>query len=218
MKILLTGFQPFGGEKINPSFEILKLLPDKVDNHEIIKRELPCSYKDSIKVLETLLESEKPNVVLSLGQAGGSFGLRVEKVGLNLRDANAPDNDGHQASHEEIFDDGDIAYYSTLPVKAMVKEIIENHVPASVSYSAGSYVCNNVLYALLYLSIKRYKHMRCGFIHVPYFSEQVAGKRAAYYMAPVEMARGLEAAIRAIIENETDIDSISAGRRDGESS
>lgn len=217
MKILMTGFDPFGGEKINPSFEILKSLPDKIDSHEIIKRELPASYKQSITAIKAIMDTERPDVVLSLGQAGGSFGLRVEKVGLNLRDANVPDNDGHRASHEIIFDDGDIAYYSTLPVKAMVKKLIENNVPASVSYSAGSYVCNNLLYALLYFGEMHYKNMRCGFIHVPYFPEQVMNKRNTVYMAPEEMARGLEIAVRAIIENDKDIDFITPGRKDGES-
>jgi len=217
MKILLTGFEPFGGEAINPAFEILKSLPDGIDNHEIIKRELPTSYQKSIDVIKAILDSERPDVVLSLGQAGGSFGLRVEKVGLNLRDANSPDNDGHRASHETIFEDGEIAYYSTLPVKAIVKKLIQNNIPASLSYSAGAYVCNNLMYALLYLGNKHYQNMRCGFIHVPYFPEQIMDKRNTFYMAPEEMTRGLEISVRAIIENKTDIDFIIDGRNDGES-
>ena len=206
MKILLTGFEPFGGEKINPAFEILKSLPDSIDGHEILKRELPTSYKESTRAIESLLEAERPDVVLSLGQAGGSFGLVVEKVGLNLRDANAADNDGHLASHEIIYEDGNTAYYSTLPVKAMVKRIKESNVPASLSYSAGAYVCNNVLYTLLYLNQKHYKDMRCGFIHVPYFPEQIIEKRRVFYMTREEMHRGLMAAVSAIIENAEDID------------
>jgi len=217
MKILLTGFEPFGGESINPAFEILKTLPGTIDGHEIIKREIPTSYKKSIEAIKTILDEVKPDVTLSLGQAGGSFGLRVEKVGLNLRDANAPDNDGHRASHEEIFADGEIAYYSTLPVKAMVKSLIENDVPASLSYSAGSYVCNNVMYALSYLGDKYYKDMRCGFIHVPYFPSQIMDKRNTFYMSPEEMTRGLLVAVRAIIQNEVDIDFIVDRRKDGES-
>jgi len=208
MKLLLTGFEPFGGEKINPAFEILKSLPDSIDGHEIIKHEIPTSYKKSIKAVESLLEKLKPDVVLSLGQAGGTFGLRVEKVGLNLRDAGSPDNDGHRASHEVIYEDGDTAYYSKLPVKAMVKKITESNIPAALSYSAGAYVCNNLLYALLYLSERHYKNMRCGFIHVPYFPEQIIGKRNTFYMTPEEMVRGLEAALLAIVENEDDIDFI----------
>jgi len=209
MKILLTGFEPFGGEEINPSFEVLKLLPDNFCGHSLIKRQLPTSYEGSIKAAITLLEAERPDVVLSLGQAGGAYGLRVEKVGLNLRDANSPDNDGHRASHELIFDDGDTAYYSTLPVKAMVKKLRDSNIPASLSYSAGPYVCNNLLYALLYLQKKRYKNIRCGFIHIPYFPEQIMSKPGTYYMSPEEMKRGLEVSIKAIIENQVDIDFIS---------
>ena len=200
MTILLTGFEPFGGETINPAYEILHSLPDNIDGHTIIKRQLPTSYKGSIKVIESLLEELRPDVVLSLGQAGGAFGLRVEKVGLNLRDAEAPDNDGYIATHEVIFQDGDTAYYSTLPVKAMVAKIKENNIPAFVSYSAGAYVCNNVLYALLYLGQKRYKGMKCGFIHVPYFPAQIMGKGDTFYMTPQEMKQGLEAALWAIIQ------------------
>ena len=209
MKILLTGFDPFGGETINPSYEVLKLLPDSISGHSLVKRQIPASYEESIKTMIALLEAERPDVVLSLGQAGGSFGLRVEKVGINLRDANSPDNDGHRASHEAIFNDGETAYFSSLPVKAMVKKLRENNIPASVSYSAGSYVCNNVLYSLLYLQKKRYTNMRCGFIHVPYFPEQIMDKKNTVYMAPEEMKRGLETAIKAIIENPADIDFIS---------
>jgi len=216
MKILLTGFEPFGDESINPAFEILKTLPDTINGHEIIKREIPTSYKKSIEAMKSILDEVTPDITLSLGQAGGSFGLRVEKVGLNLRDANAPDNDGHRASHEEIFPDGKIAYYSTLPVKAMVKSLIENDIPASLSYSAGSYVCNNVMYALLYLNDKYYKDMRCGFIHVPYFPSQIMAKRNTFYMSPEEMTRGLLVAIGAIINNDVDIDFIVDGRKDGE--
>jgi len=208
MKILLTGFEPFGGETINPAYEVLKLLPDNIAGHDIIKHEIPTSYKSSIKAMEKILESEKPDVVLSLGQAAGAFGLRVEKVGLNLRDANSPDNDGHRASHEVIFEDGDAAYYSTLPVKAIVKKLRENNIPANLSYSAGAYVCNNLLYALLYLGNKYHKNMRCGFIHVPYFPEQIIDKNNTFYMAPEEMKRGLIICVKAIIENNTDIEFI----------
>ncbi|MCL2565424.1 MAG: pyroglutamyl-peptidase I [Defluviitaleaceae bacterium] len=208
MKILLTGFEPFGGETINPAYEVLKLIPDNIDGHDIIKREIPTSYKSSIKAVGELLESEKPDVVLSLGQAAGAFGLRVEKVGLNLRDANSPDNDDHRASHEVIFEGGETAYYASLPVKAIVKKLRENNIPANVSYSAGAYVCNNLLYALLYLNNKKYENMRCGFIHVPFFPEQIMGKNNIFYMTPDEMRRGIVLAVKAIIENKVDIDFI----------
>jgi len=208
MKILLTGFEPFGGEKINPAYEILKTLPESMDGYKLVKREIPTSFKESTKLIESLLEAEAPDVVLSLGQAGGSLGLVVEKVGLNLRDAESADNDGHRASHEIIYKDGETAYFSTLPVKAIVKKIRDSNVPASLSYTAGAYVCNNVLYTLLYLAKKRYKNMRCGFIHVPYFPEQIIGKRSTHYMTPEEMTRGLMAALLAITENSVDIDFI----------
>ena len=125
--------------------------------------------------------------------------MQIEKVGLNLRDAKSPDNDGHIATDEVIFNDGDIAYYSNLPIKAMVESITSCDIPASISYSAGAYVCNNVLYTLLYLGQKTYTNMRSGFIHVPYFPQQILGKRNTFYMTQDEMKRGLEAAILAVI-------------------
>jgi len=198
MKILLTGFEPFGGEAINPAYEILKSLQSSINGHEIIKIQLPTSYIKSTKMLENIIEANRPDVVLSLGQAGGAFGLRVEKVGINLRDATSPDNDGHIANNEAIYSDGDTAYFSTLPVNDMRSKIIESGVPASISYSAGAYVCNNVLYTLLYLGQKIYKNMRCGFIHVPYFPEQILHKRETFYMTQEEMKRGLTAALLAI--------------------
>jgi len=209
MKILLTGFEPFGGESINPAFEILKLLPDSIGNAQLVKKEIPVSFQDSLVALEKIIDEEKPDVVLSLGQSGGAFGLRVEKVGLNLRESEAADNDGYRPSDEKIHEDGEVAYYASLPVKAMVKKIRKGNVPAFVSYSAGTYVCNNVLYGLLYLNDKKYANkIRCGFIHVPYFSQQIIGKRNTFYMAPEEMKRGIELAVNAILENESDIDFI----------
>ena len=201
MKVLLTGFEPFGGESINPAFEILQDLPDAIEGHEIVKREIPTSYKASIRAIEALLEAETPDVVISLGQAGGNMGLHIEKVGLNLRDAGVADNDGHLAEDEVIFPDGDTAYYATVPVRAMVERVRAENIPAAISYSAGAYVCNNVLYALLYLAKTRYIGMRCGFIHVPYFPEQVMGKGRVFYMTKEEMARGLMAAIGAVAAN-----------------
>ena len=209
MKILLTGFEPFGGESINPAFEILKLLPDNIGEAVLVKREIPVSFRESLIALDKIIEEEKPDVVLSLGQSGGAFGLRVEKIGLNLKESESADNDGYRPSNEKIHEDGEIAYYASLPVKAMVKRIRGGDVPAFVSYSAGTYVCNNVLYGLLYLNDTKYNgKMRCGFIHVPYFSSQIMGRKNTFYMAPEEMKRGIELAVNAILENETDIDFI----------
>ena len=209
MKILLTGFEPFGGESINPAFEILKLLPESIGGAQLIKREIPVSFEESLVAIEKIIAEETPDVVLSLGQSGGAFGLRVERVGLNLRESEKADNYGHRPSNEKIHDDGEVAYYASLPVKAMVKRLREGNVPAFVSYSAGTYVCNNVLYGLLYLNETKYSgRMKCGFIHVPYFSQQIMEKRNTFYMAPEEMKRGIELAVNAILENETDIDFI----------
>ena len=202
MKILLTGFEPFGGESINPAFEILKLLPDTIGEAKLVKRELPVSFKESLVVLEKTIEDEKPDAVLCLGQSGGAFGLRVERVGLNLRDSKSADNDGYLPSDEIIHVNGEVAYYSSLPVKAMVKKLREGNIPAFASYSAGTYVCNNVLYGLLHLNKTKYNdRMKCGFIHVPYFSQQIMEKRNTFYMAPEEMKRGIELAVDAILEN-----------------
>lgn len=205
MKILVSGFDPFGGEKINPAIESVKLLPDEIKGAKIIKVEIPTVARKSLKKLEEVIEIEKPDVVLSVGQAGGRTDISVERVGINMDDFRIKDNEGNQPIDEKIAEGGPDAYLVTIPIKAMVQKMIENKIPASVSNTARTFVCNHVCYGMAHLASTKYPNMRTGFVHIPFLPEQVVDKRNMPSM-PLEMiAKGLEYAIEAIIENKKDI-------------
>lgn len=205
MKILVSGFDPFGGEKVNPAIESVKLLPDEIKGVKIIKVEIPTVARKSLKRLEEVIEVEKPDVVINVGQAGGRTDISVERVGINMDDFRIKDNEGNQPIDEKIAKDGPDAYLVTIPIKAMVQKMIENKIPASVSNTAGTFVCNHVCYGMAHLASTKYPNMRTGFIHIPFLPEQVVDKRNMPSM-PLEMiAKGLEYAIEAIIENKEDI-------------
>ena len=205
MRILVTGFDPFGGESINPALEAVKKISNNIDGVEIIKIEVPTVFKKSIDTLDKAMEEHKPDVVLCVGQAGGRFDITPEKIAINLDDARIKDNEGNNPIDEPIFKDGEIAYFSSLPVKAIVKNIKENNIPSSVSYSAGTFVCNHIMYGLLYLIDKKYKNVKGGFIHVPFIPSQVLEKKNMPSMALEDITKGLEFALKAIIENKEDI-------------
>ncbi len=203
MRILVTGFDPFGKEKINPAFEAVKLLPDTVAGAEIIKLEIPTVFGKCEKLLSTWIKKEKPDAVLCVGQAGGRASITVERVGINLVDARIADNEGNQPIDRKIRRDGPDAYFSTLPTRAIVDAIQAQGIPASLSYSAGCYVCNYILYSLLYLIDKSCLQIKGGFIHVPYMTLQGIGKAPSTpTMSLDNMEKGLEAAIGAIVQEE----------------
>jgi len=198
MKILLTAFTPFDGESINPALEAMKLLPDKIGNLEVLKLELPTVFgKSALLVLETI-EKEKPDFVLSIGQAGGRAEITPERIAINIDDARIPDNEGNQPVDRPIYLDGENAYFSTLPVKAMVEAIKKEGLPAALSNSAGTYVCNHLLYSVLYYIQINALPIKAGFIHVPYIPEQTLDKKDKPSLPLAEIVRGLEAAIRGI--------------------
>ena len=203
MKLLLTAFTPFDGERINPALEAVKLVKDRIGNLLIVKHEVPTVFGKSIDTVREAIEREKPDFVLSIGQAGGRAEICPERVAINLDDARIPDNEGNQPIDEPIFPDGENAYFSTLPVKAMVEAIRKEGLPSSLSNSAGTYVCNHLMYGVLYYLNKR-PGMKAGFIHVPYIPEQVKNKKDIPSLELSEIVRGLEAAITAIAINGTD--------------
>ena len=151
MKILVTGFDPFGGEKINPAIESVKKLPDTIAEAEIIKLEIPTVIGKSVDKIREKIEEVHPDVVLSIGQAGGRPDITVERVGINCDDCRIKDNEGNQPIDEKVAEDGPAAYFSTLPIKAMVKNIQDGGVPASVSNTAGTFICNHVLYGVAHI-------------------------------------------------------------------
>lgn len=205
MKILVTGFDPFGGEPINPAIESVKRLPVNIEGAEIIKLEIPTVRKKSLEKIEKAINEHNPDVILSIGQAGGRFDISIERVGINLDDFRIPDNEGNQIIDEPIFPDGENSYFVKLPVKAMVQNVQKNNIPASVSYTAGTFVCNHVLYGVLYLIEKKYKGKKSGFIHIPFLPQQVVDKRNTPSMELNTIVKGLTAAIEAIVKNNEDI-------------
>ncbi|GFZ32068.1 pyrrolidone-carboxylate peptidase [Clostridium zeae] len=204
MKVLVTGFTPFGGEAINPSFEAVKALPDKISEAEIIILEVPTVFHESIEILDRAIEMNKPDIVICVGQAGGRFDITVERVAINIDDARIADNKGNQPIDEPIFSDGQPAYFANVPIKAMVKKIREAGIPASISNTAGTFVCNHIMYGLMYLIDKKYSNVRGTFIHVPYIPEQVVDKYNAPSMELSLITKALKLAIQAAIENNTD--------------
>lgn len=208
-KILVTGFDPFGGEPVNPAFEAVRLLPDVIAGVEVVKLEIPTVFTRSATIVEQAIERERPDWVLSIGQAGGRAAVTVEKVAINLAEARIPDNDGEQPFDTPLRADGPAAYFASLPVKAMVRRIGERGIPASLSYTAGTYVCNSIMYHVLYLIERRFPGVKGGFIHVPYSVAQGVGKPAGTpTMEIATMARAIEAAIEAAVSVEGDVDAI----------
>ncbi len=205
MKILVTGFDPFGGEKINPAIESVKKLPDTILGAEIIKLEIPTVIGKSVEKIREKIEEINPDVVLSIGQAGGRPDITVERVGINCDDCRIKDNEGNQPIDEEVVKGGPAAYFSTLPIKAMVENIKAHSIPASVSNTAGTFICNHVLYGVCHIQATKYPKMRTGFIHIPFLPEQVIDKKSMPSMSLATITDALIHAIEAIIKNDKDI-------------
>ena len=169
-RLLITGFEPFGGECINPSWEAVKCLPDEINGYLIEKKCIPVVFGEAANLVLATADEILADVILCIGQAGGRDAITPELVAINLRYASIPDNNGNQPKDEVINPNGETAYFSTLPVRIMAEAINNVGVQAKVSYSAGSYVCNDLLYTLL----DHYKNtsVRVGFIHIPYCKEQ----------------------------------------------
>lgn len=193
-KILFTGFEPFGKDTTNPSWESVKLLPDQVEDCIIVKRCMPVEYDRVAELLRQAVKEEKPDAVICVGQAGGRAVLTPEMVAINLNDASIPDNAGILHGGEPICADGPAAYFATIPVKAIALGMQDAGVPSAVSYSAGTYVCNNIMYHLLRLLEMEHPAVKGGFIHVPYECGQVLGKTNMPSLPIAMVAEGLKAA------------------------
>ena len=203
MKIIVTGFDPFGGEKINPSIECVKALPE-IEGVELIRLELPTVFKESAKRLNEVINDVKPDAVLSVGQAGGRAGITMERIAINVDDARIPDNISPQPIDEEIQVEGEAAYFSTLPIKRIVKAIREAGISAEVSNSAGTFVCNHIMYQALFAATKADKPFKAGFMHIPFIPEQTTDKPS---LPLEESTKALQIAIETIRDyiNDEDI-------------
>lgn len=205
MKVLITGFDPFGSDTINPSYEAVKRLDDEIQGAQIIKKQIPTVFGKAITKLEEYIQEYEPDFVICVGQAGGRFDLTIERVAINMDDARIMDNEGNQPIDEVVMEDGKNAYFSNLPIKAMVAKLKENNIPSNVSNSAGTFVCNHIMYGLLYMIDKSYNHIKGGFIHVPFIPEQVIGKKNSPYMTLNELTKGLSIAIETAVTCKEDI-------------
>lgn len=211
MKVLITGFDPFGGESINPAWEAVKAMKDNIDGIEVIKLQIPTVFKKSAEKLFAGIEEYKPDAVICIGQAGGRYDMSVERVAINMDDGRIPDNEGYQPIDTPVYEDGENAYFATLPIKGIVEEIKLAKIPASVSNTAGTYVCNHIMYSLLYYISKNNLNIKGGFIHVPYITEQVVDKKNMPYMEVTTITKALECAVQALNKYKVDV-KVSGGK------
>ncbi|WP_306318797.1 MULTISPECIES: pyroglutamyl-peptidase I [unclassified Streptomyces] len=204
-RVLLTGFEPFQGDSLNPSWEAAALVaaapPDGID---LTALQLPCVFGESMKVLRAAIAEAEPDLVVCLGLAGGRPGVTVERVAVNVDDARIPDNAGAQPIDVPVVPDGPAAYFSTLPVKACVAAMRSAGVPAALSNTAGTFVCNHVAYGLAHLLTTELPHIRGGFVHVPWSPEQVPDGTAP--SLPVEtVASGIRSMLLAAATTDEDL-------------
>ena len=204
-RVLLTGFEPFGGEKVNPSGQaVAAVAAAPPPGLEVSAARLSCVFGQAVEELEAAIDRTRPELVLCVGQAGGRADLTVERVAVNLDDARIPDNAGRQPVDQPIAEDGPAAYFSGLPVKRCVAAARAAGVPASVSQTAGTLLCNHVFYALMHLIATRRPGLRGGFVHVPYAPEQVVDRSAP--SLPVTVAAdGLRAVLTAAASHRDDL-------------
>ena len=198
MKILVTGFEPFGGELVNPSAQVVEALPEVIAGAELIKIILPTVRGEAPRKVEKVLLEQHPNVVLSIGQAGGRESINVERVAVNLDDYRIPDNAGNQPMDEPVVPGGPDGYLTNLPVRAMVDAIQKEGIPAQLSLSAGTFVCNHVFYSVRYFLERHCPGARSGFIHIPWLPEQAVDKPGQPSMTLEMSVRAIEAAVGAI--------------------
>ncbi|WP_457742933.1 pyroglutamyl-peptidase I [Thermococcus sp.] len=199
MRVFVTGFEPFGGEKINPSWEAVKALPDELNGAELIKVQLPVSFNRVRELLPRLIVKERPEVVLLTGQAGGRPNVTVERVAINVMDSTIPDNDGFAPEDEPVFEGAPDAYFATIPIKTVVKALRNAGIPAGVSNTAGTYVCNTAMFTALHTIAVSGMEARTGFIHVP-LSHAQALEKPRPSMAQETINRAIRVALESLLE------------------
>ena len=208
MKLLITGFEPFNGQQVNPSEQILPYLTAP-DGTTLIKAILPVEFKQAERKLQALLQQHQPDILLSVGQAGGRPEITVERVAVNIDCVKSsdgskmlPDNAGDTPIDLPIEANAPAAYFSTLPLWEVVEAIQKKGIPAAISNTAGTYVCNHIMYAGLHQAATRYPQMKAGFIHVPFLPEQIAhreDRERLTAMPLADMAEALQAALERLV-------------------
>jgi len=211
--VLVTGFEPFGGESVNPSWQVCEELPKEIAGLRVETCRVPCEFRRSIEVVAEAIERLRPEIVICVGQAGGRSRMGVERVAINVDDARIPDNAGAQPIDEAVAANGPPAYFATVPVKVMAAAMREAGAPAEVSNTAGTYVCNHLMYGVLHYLAASGNRARAGFIHVPFSERQALDKPDVPAMALETMVKGLVAGIAAARQNTHDL-KIAAGALD----
>jgi len=205
--VLLTGFEPFNGATINPAWEAVRALEGwQGDGFQVEVRQLPCVFGDAIEDLTALIDELHPDVVIAVGQAGGRPDISVERVAINVDDASILDNGGQQPVDMAIAADGPAAYFSTLPIKAIVHALRARGLVAGVSQTAGTFVCNHVFYGLMHHVAAQPQPIKAGFIHVPFLPEQAAARPdAPPSMALEDIIAGVKLAVEVTLGVDTDL-------------
>lgn len=194
--VLVTGFKPFGGETINSSWQAVKELPDSIDGAKIIKKQLPVSFKGSVNKLDEFIKKYDPDIIINVGEAGGRTGVSLERVAINVDDARIPDNENYQPINTRISKAGKNAYFSKLPIYQIEKSVKKIGVPVYISDTAGTYVCNHIMYHLLQLLDSKYTDKIGGFIHLPYTPEQALNKKNMPSMSTIDATQALKKSIQ----------------------
>ena len=199
MKILVTGFNPFGNQPVNPAIEVVERLPDQIGGNQVIKLEIPTEFKRSAEAVYQAIKENHPDYVLNVGQAGGRQGITPERIAINLDDGRIPDNSGYQPVNQPIVKGGQTAYFAELPVKAMVKAIRNIGLPSRLSTTAGTYVCNHIMYSVQYMRATKFPYINAGFIHIPLLPSQAKGKLSGKPSLTMKQdVKGLMVAIKTI--------------------
>ncbi|WP_199450876.1 pyroglutamyl-peptidase I [Vibrio harveyi] len=208
-KVLITGFEPFGGESINPALEAVKRLNGrKLDGGEVVMCQVPVTRYESIEAVIKSIELHQPDIVITVGQAAGRTAITPERVAINVDDFRIPDNGGHQPIDEPVIPGGPDAYFTTLPIKAITRALQQENIPCQVSNTAGTFVCNHLFYGVQHYL--RNKSVRHGFVHIPLLPEQDSSGNQPTMSLDV-IVEGLARLAQVAIDNESDI-AVTAGQ------
>lgn len=200
MKLLVTGFDAFGGEKVNPAQLVVESLPDEINGNQVLKLIIPTIRYESAKKIMEVMDQEKPDIVVSIGQAGGNDAIAIERVAINCDDYRIQDNGGNQPIDEPIVEEGPTAYFSTLPIRKIYEALQKESYPVRISNSAGTFVCNHVFYSIRHYIEENHLSIQSGFIHIPYIKEQVEEKPKVPYMELNKIQEAIVLALQTILK------------------
>ena len=196
MKILLCAFDPFGGESINPALEAVKAA--KIDGIELVKAEIPTVFYKSVEKVNAIIDEIKPDAIIMIGQAGGRAQITPERVAINISDASIDDNEGNRPCDEPIEAGAPAAYFSSLPIKDIVDRLKAENIPAAISNSAGTFVCNHLMYGVLRHIDKKGLQAVAGFIHIPYLPQQIENKQNMPFLPLETSVKAVEIAVKTV--------------------